>query len=155
MTKLNTAARLVCVPCNRLWDSVITAIVYVIFSLHTHPGETSATSVQTSSGTGQQTNQGEASAVSVQQQTGLGGATQVTNNQGVINALQQASGGAGGGGGGSQSFDREVSIQPTQLPQNVIGTLVNVHDGNQGIVIINTNDVGETVGELECYQKIR
>lgn len=101
-------------------------------------GETSATSVQTSSGEGQQTNQGQATAVSTQQQSGLGGATQVTNNQGVIQALQEAKG--GGGGTGEQSSNNQVNIESNQLQQNVNGTLVNVHEGNQGVVIVNTND---------------
>lgn len=107
-------------------------------------GETSATSEQQTTGDGVQTNQGTATAVSVQQQTGLGGATQTTNNQGVIQALQQAQGGSGGGG---QSSDNQVVINSSQLQQNVDGTLVNVQPGSQGIVIVNTQDpTGEIVG---------
>lgn len=102
-------------------------------------GETSAISNQHSTGNGQQTNQGEANAISFQQQSGLGGATQTTNNQAAIQALQQA-GGGGGGGGGAQSSNNEVNIMSTQLQQNVEGTLVNVHAGNKGVVIVNTND---------------
>ena len=71
-------------------------------------GQTSAISNQQSTGNSQ-TNQGEASAVSVQQQSGLGGATQVTNNQAAIEALQQATGaGAGTGGPGQQSSNNQV-----------------------------------------------
>ncbi|XP_043233018.1 uncharacterized transmembrane protein DDB_G0289901-like [Amphibalanus amphitrite] len=103
-------------------------------------GQTSATSNQHSTGN-TQTNQGEASAVSVQQQSGLGGATQTTNNQAVINALQQAAGGgAGGAGSGEQSSNNQVNINSSQLQQNVEGTLVNVNSGNKGVVIVNTND---------------
>ena len=108
-----------------------------------YTGQTSATSEQRTTGDGQQTNQGQASAVSTQQQTGLGGATQTTNNQGVIQALQQAGGGnSGGGGGGTQSSNNQVNIVTNQEQQNVEGTLINVHGGNEGTVIVNTNEGG-------------
>lgn len=55
-------------------------------------GETSASSNQTSSEGGGGTNVGMASGVSVQQQSGLGGATQVTNNQALIQAAQESAG---------------------------------------------------------------
>ena len=107
-------------------------------------GKTSATSVQNSTGDGQQTNQGEAGAVSVQKQTGLGGATQTTINQGDIKSLQRSE---GGGGGGQQSSDNKVTINSSQLQQNVNGTLVNVQGGHQGVVIINTSDESGAIGE--------
>ncbi|XP_043198872.1 uncharacterized protein LOC122368726 [Amphibalanus amphitrite] len=112
-------------------------------------GETHATSVQNSAGDGQQTNRGEAGAVSVQKQTGLGGATQSTVNQGTIESLQRAE---GGGGGGRQSSDNQVTINSSQLQQNVDGTLVNVQAGHEGVVIINTNDETGGIGEFNFKQ---
>ena len=37
-------------------------------------------------------------------------------------------------------FPLQVNIQSSQLQQNVEGTLVNVNAGNEGVVIVNTND---------------
>ena len=37
-------------------------------------------------------------------------------------------------------FRLQVNIQSSQLQQNVEGTLVNVNAGNEGVVIVNTND---------------
>ncbi|XP_043198865.1 uncharacterized protein LOC122368721 [Amphibalanus amphitrite] len=115
-------------------------------------GETSATSVQSSTGgEGQQTNQGSAQAASLQREQtgGPGGNVQEISNQAVIQALQQANGTAGGA---EQISNNQININSSQLQQNVNGTLVNVQTGLEGVVIINADDLagpGESDAELE------
>ncbi|KAF0303230.1 hypothetical protein FJT64_024809 [Amphibalanus amphitrite] len=112
-------------------------------------GETHATSVQNSTGDGQQTNRGEAGAVSVQKQTGLGGATQATNNQGAVQALQTTGTGSsdgsdsGSGGAGRQVSNNQVNIVSSQQQQNVEGSLINVQGGNKGVVMVNRKKPGQ------------
>ncbi|XP_043209169.1 uncharacterized protein LOC122374462 isoform X1 [Amphibalanus amphitrite] len=116
-------------------------------------GETHATSVQNSTGDGQQTNRGEAGAVSMQKQTGLGGATQATNNQGAVQALQTTGTGgsdgssdgsdSGSGGAGRQVSNNQVNIVSSQRQQNVEGSLINVQGGNKGVVMVNRKKPGQ------------
>ena len=90
---------------------------------------------------------GNGTLFSVEQQDSLTNASQTTSNQGVIQTLQQLGGVGNGTNGTLQSSNTQVNIQATQEQENVEGTLVNVGEGHQGVVIINTNDETGAVGE--------
>ena len=84
---------------------------------------------------------------SVEEQDSLTNASQITTNQGVIQALQQLGGVGNGTNSTLQASNTQVNVQATQEQENVEGTLVNVGEGHQGVVIINTNDETGAVGE--------
>ena len=117
----------------------------------TNQGDARAVSVQQQTGLGgaTQTTSNQGVVQSLQQAFGGGvgdGDSNSGSDSGDSDSSDSDSGDSdsgnsdiGSGGGGQQVSNSQVNIQSNQQQQNVEGSLINVQGGNEGLVIVNTN----------------